>query len=709
MMAEDSTVGSIESLFSFNSVLIVGASDDPNRIGGAPIALLKKYGFEGAIYGLHPRHKEVQGVLCFQEPAEVPGQVDVAIYCIGSEKIKDVLPKLADKGIKGLVIFSSGFAEAGPEGQRLQAWLEDFVQAHGIAVLGPNCVGLVSFARRRALSFANAPSLLPKMEPGKVAILSQSSGVATNIWADGVLSGVRFSHLLGTGNEAGLEYSDYLCFLAEDEDTEIVLGYIEALKDGAKFCAAAAEMQRRRKPLVLLRAGRSALGQEAISSHTGRLSSADAAYQAAFDRYGVIRANSLQDLNDHARAFSLAASEPKVVAATTSGGAGVYIADLCDEVGIEMVKLSPQTELKLQRILPNFGRLRNPVDLTAQVVNDITILTSSVQVLLNDKATGILLFVISGKGTPEQSEEVIRTFQALQQTSKKPIVICWLAVPDHVRARAAEAGLMVYSDPARFLRPLGAHFKLRQAPESQVAARSSDHKAPSTTKPLSAATDLSNAIVIRDGRGILSERVSVEILRSAGVDCSLQTYARSAQELRQKAKETRSTRFVMKISEPVIVHKSDVGGVVANLTSEQELAAAWDDMVTKLGAKEVLLSEQIEAGVEIIVGCSVDQTFGLRLTVGSGGIWANFLNDAVTLIPPFDEAYILSSLQRLSVWAALSGARGQRPYAVDRLVQTIIGIADVAKALQPTITEFECNPVIVTENRAVVVDAVGFA
>jgi acyl-CoA synthetase (NDP forming) len=701
-----------EILFSFNSVVVVGASEDHNRIGGAPIFILRKYGYEGRIWGLNPKYASVQGEPCFATPEEIPESVDVAIFSLAAASIKDMLPRLKRRGLKGAVIFSAGFGESGVEGKALQAWLTSYARDNSIAILGPNCVGQISFATRRCLTFANAMKVLPPSEPGRVALLSQSGGVATNIWADAVLGGTGFSHVVTTGNEADLGFADYLNYLVRDPATDVVLGYIEALTDGAAFCEAAARMREAGKPLVLIKVGKSATGRDAVSSHTGLLSSDDAGYQAAFDRYGVIRASSLQDLNDYARVMSLHGVKPRITAATTSGGAGVYVADLCAELGIEMSVLSKRTERRLREIVPSFGRVRNPVDLTAQVVNDVSILATSLQILLDDPATGVLLFLLSGKGSKEQSEQAIAVFKQLQAHTRKTLVICWLGVADEVRMRAAQNGILVYQDPARFLKPLRDYFRVFGARTAHREMKPAGARARRAMRPRARNLDpdafAARLVRSNEGRMVIPEPDCMRLLEAAGVRCPKRWMAESQRDLQRIAREV-AFPCVMKIVSPLMAHKSEAGGVAMGLSSASDMVRQWQKMRTVLGATQVMIAEQIGRGVEVLVGCLRDETFGMRLTIGSGGIWTNFAKDTTTLVPPFDESYIRASLQRLSIWAPLSGARGQQKLAVDALVDTIAAIAATATALRDVASEFECNPVIVTAKSAVPVDAIAFA
>lgn len=704
--ASGGRVADPSALFSFETIVVVGASDDSTRIGGAPIFLLKKYGFTGKIYGINPKYTTVQDIPCYPAPKDVPGNIDAAILCVAADRLRQILPELHAKGLKAAVVFSAGFSEAGAEGRKLQEWLTAFARDNGVAILGPNCIGQVSFTKQRALTFANAFLTFPLFETGRVALLSQSGGVATNIWADAVLSGTRFSHVITTGNEADLGLTDYLHFLADDPDTGVVLGYVEGLRDGVAFCEATARMQQARKPLILMKVGASAAAQDVVSSHTGQLSSDDAGYQAAFDRHGVIRVQSLQDLNDYARLFSLSDLGKKVTVATTSGGASVYVTDLCESLGIEMGVLSPATEAELAKVVPSYGRVRNPVDLTAQVVNDVSILGTVLTALLQDPATEVLLFLLSGKGTPEQSAQVISVLTKVQAATTKKLIVCWLGVREEVRRRGSDAGLHVYQDPRQFLLPLRDYHRFNDAvaPAPKKDARRGEDRTPQ----LDVAFVRKALVQTASGRRVLGERPGMKLLADFGVNCPEIHSARSAADIARIA-ATVKWPCVMKLIEPVVAHKSDVQGVILNIASPAELTAAWQRMVTALAATEVMVVEQIEPGQEILVGCVRDPTFGMRLTVGSGGVWTNMVRDTVTLVPPFDEDYIRSVLPRLSVWSALNGARGQPPLAVDELVRSIGRIAALGLALRDELREFECNPVIVNRTRAVAVDAVGFA
>lgn len=675
-------------LMNFNSVVVVGASNDEERIGGAPIYLLKKYGFAGQMFGLNPKYTEVQGVPCFATPEELPQDVDVAVFCVGASQIKDLLPRLQKKGLRGAVVFSAGFGETA-EGKAVQRWLTEFAKQNAIALLGPNSLGQISFAKRRPLTFANAVCVQPPARAGRLALLSQSGGVAMNIWADASLKKVEFSHVVMTGNEADLGFGDYLSFFASDGETDAVLGYVEALSDGQSFCAGAERLCKAGKPLVLLKVGTSALGRDAVASHTGMLSSDDAGYQAAFDRYGVIRARSLQELNDYARLLSIPNLRPKLTIATTTGGGGVYVADLCAEFDVPMSALSSETADRLQSILPTFGRVQNPVDLTAQVVNDITILERSVDVLMSDTETGVLLFMLTGKGSPAKAREVIDLFKHVARRAPKPLVLCWLGVSEQVRMQAADEGLVVYDDPRRFVEPFSGLLRQRTTHlgEEQATAATNGHARPARA----------------DTRRMVAEAECLDLLETAGVDCPKRYRVKSAGELDQAAERV-GFPCVMKLVEPALAHKSDAGGVILGIGSPAALHDAWTRMQSKLDAREVLVAEQVGKGLEMLVGCLRDPTFGVRLTVGAGGIWVNFANSSITLVPPFTEEYLRAQLQRLSIWPQLTGARGQAPYAVDALLRTILGISAVAQGMTD-LDEFECNPVIVTENRAVAVDA----
>jgi acyl-CoA synthetase (NDP forming) len=320
--------------------------------------------------------------------------------------------------------------------------------------------------------------------------------------------------------------------------------------------------------------------------------------------------------------------------------------------------------------------------------------------------------MLSGKGSKEQSEQVIAVFKRLQAGTRKRLVVCWLGVADEVRTRAAQNGILVYQDPGRFLKPLRDYFRAfpdrRQRVPAGARRPSADRVSDPDALPV-APEDLQGALVrSTEGRMVIPEPACLRLLEAAGVRCPRRWHARTLTDVQRLARVV-SFPCVMKVVAPVHAHKSEVGGVVVGIASGAELLRAWRRMRASLRVAEVMLVEQLGRGVEVLVGCLRDETFGMRLTVGSGGIWTNAAADTVTLVPPFDEAYIRASLERLSIWAPLSGARGQQKGAVDALVRTIAGIAATGWAIRRVVAEFECNPVIVTAKSAVPVDAIAFA
>lgn len=688
----------VSSFFDFRSVVVVGASDDASRVGGAPINLLRRGGFDGPIYGVNPKRSPVLGEPCFASIEDVPGQVDLALICIATGGVLDALERLQAKGIRAAAIFTGGFAETGQAGREAQVRIAEFGARHGIAILGPNCAGYISFLDGRTVTFASQPLMLKQAGPGTVALLSQSGGVAFNAWADAIAKGARFSHLVTTGNESNLSFSDFLSYFAAHPDVGAVVGYIEGIGNGPAFCAAAEAMQRADKPLVLLKGGVSDAGQEAARSHTAQLSSSSDAFHAACARYGVIVVETLQEMNDLSVLLSMNIAG-KVTLATNSGGAGVYMADLSARAKVPMTDLGQETLARLSTVVPEFGRIRNPVDVTAQIVNDIAILGNCIDILLEDPECDVLVFALTGKSQPEAARTVITAFVAAAERSGKPIVLCWLGVPEETRQAARRAGLVVYPDPSRFLLPAGRLNAVRQAAQNPWE--------PETVQPRWQSTDRI-AIDLGDA-SILPEKIALDLLAAGGVGCPRRCLVRSAEELVAAASEL-TFPLVMKISIPVVAHKSDIGGVVTGIEDFEGLVATWSAMKVRCpDLVEVVVAEQVAAGAEVLVGWTRDPAFGARLTLGAGGIWAETACDAVTLTPPFTPSYVRRELSRLACWPALAGARGRPKLAVDSLVDTILGIADVASRLPEPIGTFECNPVIVSERSASVVDAVGYA
>jgi acyl-CoA synthetase (NDP forming) len=682
----------------FRSIAVIGASVDPDRIGGKPLLLLRRLEFDGEVFGVNPKYDCVQGYKCVHSIADLPAGVELAIIAVQAPLVIESLEELGKKGVQAAVVFTSGFAEAGPDGIELQRRMRELAYKYGIAVNGPNCVGTISFVNRRPATFASSISVFAPGKIGRVALVSQSGGFAPSIWADAMLAGTGFSHMLTTGNEAVLGFGDYLHLLADDPDTDLVLGYIEGLEDGQEFCAAAEALRRAGKPLVLIKPGRSAEVARVVASHTGQMAGNYEAFRAAFHKHGVIEVETLESLIDHARVLSERGAIDPLAIATTSGGVGVYLTDLCQSIGVDLAKLSESTECKLRKLIPDFGTTKNPVDITAQVVNNSASLKQALIALSDDDDVKTVLFVLNGKAETDKAKEVIDIVSDVQTSVKKPLFTAWLGVSSDIRDMASEGGLNIFTDPARLLPPLGS---LRRWKKAAGLRRNAFEALPQATQAGTiTAADMSRT---DEGQLLLDEWKGMELVERYAVKVPRRWHIDEQDSFERQAKDV-AYPCVIKILKPTVAHKSRLGGVITNIQSNEDLRAAWSTLKVR-GATAAIVEEQVKStGPELVIGVAGDATFGQRIVIGSGGVNTNEKRDFVTILPPLSREYLESSLRELRVWQGLSAAEERVAEYIGWIYETIESLCTLQSTEQKYVAEIECNPLLIHASGLIAVD-----
>jgi acetate---CoA ligase (ADP-forming) len=680
----------------FRSIAVVGASNNPDRIGGKPLSLLKRLNFDGEVFGVNPKYKMVQGYDCFGAIADLPSGVEMAIVAVQAPLAVDALEELGKKGVQAVTVFTSGFAEVGPQGCGLQRRMREIAYRYGIAINGPNCVGTISFVNRRPATFASSISVYAPGRIGRVALVSQSGGFAPSIWADAMLAGTGFSHMFTTGNEAVLGFGDYLHLLAEDPSTDVVLGYMEGLEDGQEFCSAAEALRRAGKPLVMIKPGRSTDVARVVASHTGQMAGSYEAFQAAFKKHGVIEVDTLDNLTDHARVLSVKGASDPLVIATTSGGVGVYLTDLCEARGVRLAALAEGTEQKLRRLIPEFGTTKNPVDVTAQVVNNSESLKQTLIAISDDENASSVLFVLNGKAEQDKAKELIEIVSSLQNTLKKPLFTAWLGVSNEIRESASAAGINVFNDPARLLSPLGNMARWNVAAKLRrptLGRRAGDEQGVVSQAMFSYC----------DGQLLLDEWKGMELLEHYGIQVPRRWSVTSGADLDGRISDIKFP-CVVKTLHPVLAHKSRSGGVILNVGSVEELQAAWGTLAER-GATTVIVEEQVSSlGPELVVGVSSDPTFGQRVVVGAGGVNTNEEGDFITILPPFNEEYLETSLRALRIWPDLDKLLEMSPYCLQWIYKTVEALCRLQSVEHEYVVEIECNPLLVHATGLMAVD-----
>lgn len=681
-------ISHIKQLLDPSSIAVVGASNDAEKIGGRPLQILSQRGYKGRLYPVNPKYETIQGLPAYPDISDLPSDVDLYIFCVPAQATVELVEKAASHGAKAGVILSGGFAEVGSEGVRLQERLRWIANEHDLALLGPNSLGLASFTNGVCATFATTLSTMPSIEPGDVALLSQSGGTAFNLFTESYWAGARFSHVIATGNEAGLAFADYLSFLATDDATRSVVGYLEGVGDGGELAAALEALRAAGKPVYLLKAGVSEHGRRSVASHTAQFAGDDSAYNALFERTGVVRLESLDDLVDVSRALTVYPRTGRLAVGTNSGGATAYISDACDRFGVLLADLSSETRAALGARLPAFAGLSNPVDFTPQVITDHEILADTLRTLDADSdVDGLLVFL----GSMEYlHDELLDVLVRIRPGLRNPLSVAWLGVSDEVRAKAARAGLAVSGDPLRIVRGIGMVQRGR--------GRRSDELAPIEQEE--APVDVSG-VEIPDASHV-DEAAATSLLARLGTRVPASIEITSAEDAVAAAERIGYPVF-LKLVEPFIAHRARVGAIVGGIQDSPQLVVAHQELVDSFGMSRGIVVEEIPSGPDLMVGVMKDRTFGTRGVIGAGGIWANETGDLRTIIPPYDAPYLRLELLELRIFPQIEASTADIA-ALARDLSRIFKRLD-ALVRSGSLTEFECNPVRIVDGVAIVLDA----
>jgi acyl-CoA synthetase (NDP forming) len=693
----------LQALFEPDSIAILGASADPAKIGGRPISFLRANGFTGSIYPVNPRHAEIQGLTTYASLADIPRPVDLTLISVPRPAVLDAVRSCADARVTAATIFSAGFAETGDEqGTLLQAQIAEIARDTGLRVLGPNCLGSVS--RRHGVSASFAASERESRPPGNVGgigLVSQSGAVAAYCVLAGLRRGVTFDPWISTGNEADVQLADCLAYLALDDDIKVIAVYLEGSRDGDDLRAALAMARDAGKPVVVMKAGRSEAGSKAAASHTASLVGSEQTFLALARQYNMCLAESLDDLIDLCYTFAFAPlpAGGRAGMITSSGGAGILMADAADDVGLQMPPLPADVQAELRGVWPAAG-VGNPIDTTGQLVNDGRLLSEFLQVVLRAGTFDRLVVFLSYIGLfPDWSPVAVDALRAAR--AKYPdaeISVAMLTTPEVLR-QLQSLGIRAFDDPTTAVRALG---------RAVAVTRGLAQASPPPPKGSGAGT-----VPVPPG-SVLSEFDSAALLEAAGIPVAARRRVQSPAQAERAAAEL-TVPLAVKIISPDLPHKSDVGGVILNVTGPDAAAAAYRQVIAS--AREavpdaridgVLLSPMISGGTETIIGVSNDPVFGPAVMFGLGGVLVESIRDVTVRLAPFSPDEALRMLGEIRGWAALEQPRGQRPRDLAALARTLSALSVYADEHRDDIQSIDVNPLMVlAEGEGVVaVDAV---
>lgn len=692
-------VEGLDSLFRPTSIAILGASNEVSKIGGRPLRFLKESGFEGNIYPVNPKYDEVQGLKAYPSLAAIEGDVEMVIIALPKPFVKDAFIACAAKNVKVVTLFSAGFAEESEEGAALQNELSAFARANGMRVLGPNCLGSASRKSGATATFAAVEAVeKPDFRNHSIALVSQSGAIAAAWLIQGLVRGINFDPWVSTGNEADIDIADCIAYLALDDEVKVIAVYMEGCRNGDKLREALKLAYERKKPVVMLKVGRSDVGAKAAASHTASLVGSDQIFDALFRQYNVCRVDSLTELLDTVYAFSASTlpTGDKVGLMTGSGGVGILMADVATEVGLDVAPLPDALQASLKEVWPAAG-VGNPIDTTAQLMNDGQLLSTFLQKVLgeSDFDTVVLFLSYMGLLKPWSDTLVEAVSRAMKSFPDANLIVAMTATPE-VREAIEDLGIIVYEEPVTAV-----HVAARMARTGMGFARAAD----------TAVADGSS--VSAAGTGELTEVAATQLLAQAGVPVLPTKVVTSSDEAKSVSQEFEFP-VVMKIVSPDILHKTEAGGVALGISSPDEAAAAYEKIIASAAAYDadariegVMIAPMIRDGVETIIGVLNDPAFGPTVMFGLGGVFVEVLKDVTYRLAPFDRDVALEMIHEIKGFALLDGARGAAPADIDALANTLSDLSIFAADNRDHIESIDLNPFLVRPvgKGAVAVDA----
>ncbi|TQM11326.1 acetate--CoA ligase family protein [Pseudonocardia kunmingensis] len=685
--------GSLTPLVAPRSIAVIGASDQPARIGGRILARLKET-YRGAVYPVNSRRSTVQGLAAHPDIGAVPEPVDLAIVVAPGAEVPGIARAAADRGARSLLVLSAGFGEAGEEGRRAQEELAAIGADAGMRICGPNCIGIVNLTIGLRAVFSTIDGVPQKL--GGTALVSQSGGFGMSMFEMAQSSGLGVSYMCATGNEADVSSGELVGHLAEQPDVEAIGLFLEGLRRPDLLLAGARRALELGKPVVAVRTGRSAVGMRAAASHTGALASADDVVSAAFDGVGILRVEGPRELVEQLRAFS-AGRRPRgsrLAVVTSSGGAGVLMADVAEAAGLELPEPSPEPATRLGALVPSFGSVRNPIDPTAQIVNDQSMLQELFATV--SAAPDYDMVCVSGvaRGLGPGLRE---TIQRAAEATDKPFT-AFASQPD-VALDLTERGVPAFVDPNRMIRALGRLWAYERDRAVLLDAPPRTGAAPAlrVEPPVSAA---------------LAEHVARRYVVAAGVPVPGERLVVDSESAVAAAEEI-GRPVALKLSADWLTHKSEHGALRLGVVDSDAVRCAYrelEELATTLrpeGAPPaaVLVQEMAPPrGLEIVCAALRDPTFGPVVTVGLGGVLVEITRERRLALAPLDRSAARDLVGGLAGGRLVGHPRGLSEAEADRVADVVVGLGGLL-ATDHELQEIEINPLVVADGAVVAVDA----
>ena len=685
------------------SIAVIGASEKPG-VGKTIFNNIAKH-FKGKIYPVTPSNPTVGGLTAYKSVVDIPENVDLAVVAAPSRFTPAVMEEVGKKGIKGAIIVSAGFKEVDEEGAKLERQVGEIAKKYGIRVIGPNCLGIMSLSQNNMMN-STFLKITPKY--GGVALVSQSGAICAAIVEDAEAQNIGFSKVISMGNKVDMDESDILELLADDADTKVIVVYLEDIRSGRRFMDIARTITtEKKKPIIVLKSGRTAEGAKAAASHTGALGGSDANYEAAFAQCGVIRVDTMGELFDLATAFS---KQPLpnggVVIVSNAGGPAIISIDSCSRYGLKMADISAIRD-GISKVIPPYGSPRNPVDIVGDA--DFMRFENVLNLVLPHQNVGSAVTMCTPSATLNYNDLARVLVKMSKKFPNKTILASLMGLAEGIENRAimSEGGVpyYIYSEPS--IKTLKAMYDFKTWVDTSASKASSLQFAKDKGKVRSIFEQ-----VRRQGRNNLLEEEGYEVLRAYGFPTPKSILGTTEDECVRAAKEI-GYPVVMKVASPDIIHKSDAGGVKVGVKNDDELRAAYKSIME--GAKKykadakvkgVLVQEMVKAAKETILGASQDPTFGPIIMFGLGGIYVEVLKDVVFRVAPIDDREAMGMVESIKTIKLLKGVRGEKPSDLRAIADSLQRLSQLVVDF-PEIKEFDINPLLALEEGkgARVVDA----
>lgn len=687
------------SILNPKSIAVVGASSEAGKVGHEIFKNLLTQGYAGKLIPVNPKHPEILGVKTYPDVKSIAEEIDLAVIVTPAATVQAVLQECADKKVKSVVIISAGFGELGTEeAKNCEKELAETAKKNGMQLVGPNCLGVLRPTIKMNASFAKE---VPP--PGSIALLSQSGALAVGILDQAKNLGMGFSTVISMGNKAAMNECDFLELCAEDPETKVIGLYLESILEGRRFMEIASRIAAQKR-IVLIKSGTTEHGRKAVSSHTGALAGSDAAIDAACKKAGIERAETMEEFLDLLRTFSMQPPllSDRIVVITNAGGPGILAADEAEKRNLTLASLTTKKEEELKPKLPAAASVHNPIDVLGDALADRY--TAALEAACSDEGIDGLCVLL----TPQIMTPPVAIAEAVIAAKKKrplmPIVTSFVGGETVKEAvmKLQNNGIPNFSTPEGAVRMLAA---LRKGSVFRPGYELRVNSQPATNTEL-----VTKAKALLQGnQDLLSEEKTEQLLRLYNLPLPAQSLAKNADEAGAMA-ETIGFPVILKVSSPEILHKTDIGGVRANLKSKDEVATAFNEIMAnakkhmpQANIRGVLVQKFLPVGNEFIVGAVRDSSFGATILCGLGGIYTELFRDSQLRIAPVTTEEAYEMLESLKSWKLLLGMRGKKQSDIDALANVIVKISELVTDC-PEIAELDLNPVLVSEDGVIIAD-----